>query len=354
MVGVTVLATSGAFLWLAKGAANASVPCPAVLVIDSRGSGESVGTISRPGARLADALPSLLAPQSVERLANPYPARGGFSILAGSKLHVPGAYFHSVKSGETWLAAEIRKKARDCPDTRIVLTGYSQGAQVTGDVLQHHGPFSNVAAAVLFGDPYFNGRDPVDRGHPRYRTGVDGGLGKRPRFTGRHVLSYCDSNDPVCQRSANPIDLFTWHDNYDKLGEPADAAHTVARWLGSVTPNATERRAIRLAMRRQWDADYATCGPNEIPQPFAFSQAVIAAANRLFAIGYLRNESGPCHVMAYVFRRSGRHREDWKLIIRIPDSFQPCSLFTKALPESVVQDFALEGAPASGVGITRC
>jgi Cutinase len=229
---VAAVCVAGSVLSPRASARGLTVTCPAVLVIDSRGSGEPVGKLSPPGAHLVTVLSGLVAPEKVRWIANAYPARGGFSILAGAKLHVPGAYFNSVKSGKTWLAAEIGKKRRDCPDTRLVLTGYSQGAQVTGDVLQHNGPFRNVVATVLFGDPYFNGRDPIDRGDPRFRTGVNGGLGERPRFAEPHVRSYCHSNDPVCQNTADPLAGFTWHDNYDKLGEPAEAAQTIANWLG--------------------------------------------------------------------------------------------------------------------------
>lgn len=234
LLGAAVVAFAG--LAPVGRASRAAVPCPAYLLIDSRGSGEDPGKLSPPGQPLADVLSRLLAPEKLKRIANAYPARGGFSVLAGAKLHVPGAYYKSVKSGKIWLLSEIRKQAQNCPATKLVLTGYSQGAQVTGDVLQAHGPFGNVEATVLFGDPYFNGRDPVDRGNPRFRTGVNGGLGERPRFTEAHVRSYCHSNDPVCQNTANPIAGFTWHDNYDKLGEPAHAARIVARWLGVAIP----------------------------------------------------------------------------------------------------------------------
>lgn len=217
--------------------AGALVACPDFYVIDSRGSGEDAGTISPPAARFAAAFKALETGESVKPLANPYPARGNFSVLAGAKLHVPGAYFNSVTSGKTWLAAEIPAQQRRCSASKLILTGYSQGAHVTGDVVQRHASYPNVAAVVLFGDPYFNGRDPVDRGNPRFRTGTNGGLGERPRFSQKHVLSYCHSNDPVCQNTANPIALFTWHNNYDKLGEPAEAAGIVARWLGGSAPS---------------------------------------------------------------------------------------------------------------------
>lgn len=245
---MVVLFSTGAGLLTSRSAGGLSTACPAFLLIDSRGSGEPLGSLSPPGAAFSDVLRSLLAPTKLVRLGNPYPARGGFRILLGAKLHVPGAYFHSVKKGKAWLRSEIAEKSRDCPETKLILTGYSQGAQVAGDVLQRYGPFPNVAATVLFGDPYFNGRDPVDRGHPRFRTGVNGGLGKRPRFTENRVLSYCHSNDPVCQNTANPIALFTWHDNYDKLGEPAAAARTVAKWLGLLTLSPRGYGPVRFGM----------------------------------------------------------------------------------------------------------
>jgi hypothetical protein len=212
--------------------------CPDFYVVDSRGSGEEGGTISPPGARLVAAFKSLETGTSVKALPNGYAARGGFSILAGAKLKVPGAYFNSVNSGKVWLTDAISRLRTQCSEAKLILTGYSQGAQVTGDVVQQYAKLPpNVAAVVLFGDPYFNGRDSaVDRGNPRYRTGVNGGLGKRPTFKVGHVLSYCHSNDPVCQNTANPIAAFIWHNNYDKLLEPAEAAKTIVKWLKPTGP----------------------------------------------------------------------------------------------------------------------
>jgi hypothetical protein len=204
--------------------------CPSDYVIDSRGSGEDPGTISPPGAEFISALGSTLKERSIKQIANPYPARGGFSSLSGAKLKIPGAYFNSVNSGKIWLTAELAKLRDACPKAKVILTGYSQGAQVTADVVQHSST-GNVAAVVIFGDPYFNGRDPVDRGNPRFRKGVNGGLGERPRFTVLHVLSYCHSNDPVCQNTANPLHGFKFHENYQSNGEPQEAARVVAGWV---------------------------------------------------------------------------------------------------------------------------
>jgi hypothetical protein len=206
--------------------------CPDYYVIDSRGSGEPALTVSPPGAVFISVFKSLMSGKTVAVRTNPYPARGGFSILLGAKLQVPGAYFNSATLGKAWLADEISKLRLQCKQAKVILTGYSQGAQVTADVIQKNLSLPNVAAAVIFGDPYFNGRDSrVDRGNPRYRTGVNGGLGTRPKFFFTHMLSYCHANDPVCQNTANPIALFTWHNNYNKLGEPAEAARVIAQWV---------------------------------------------------------------------------------------------------------------------------
>jgi Cutinase len=99
-----------------------------------------------------------------------------------------------------------------------LLVGYSQGAQVTGDVVQKLSAdlLSHVLGVALFGDPYFNTRDyRVDRGNHQH---LDGLLGTRPIFTGVSVLSYCHKYDPICQGPLDYITLaehqFKPHENY--------------------------------------------------------------------------------------------------------------------------------------------
>jgi Cutinase len=211
--------------------APSTVPtCPTFYLVDSRGSGEDGGTVSPPGAAFLRVFRQLVAPRGVKAIPNGYPARGGFDVLAGAKLKVGSAYLKSEASGVDWLSAQIPALRSKCPASKLILTGYSQGAQVTADVIDQGGNFSNVAGAVLFGDPKFNGKD-VNHDRGSYRYGVNGGLGARPLFPLKHVLSYCHANDPVCQNRANPLAGFTWHDNYDKLGEPAEAARYLTQLL---------------------------------------------------------------------------------------------------------------------------
>lgn len=67
-----------------------------------------------------------------------------------------------------------------CPDSKIVLSGYSQGGLVVHNAATQDGfPASSIAGAVLFGDP-FNGQDV---------QGVDSSK----------VLEICASGDSICE-----------------------------------------------------------------------------------------------------------------------------------------------------------
>jgi hypothetical protein len=81
----------------------------------------------------------------------------------------------------------------------LILLGYSQGAQVTGNVYQRLKPGERrrIAAVVLWGDPRFN---PLDlKANREDHPGV-GLLGPRSRFPDPgKVFSYCNTHDPICQ-----------------------------------------------------------------------------------------------------------------------------------------------------------
>jgi hypothetical protein len=211
--------------------------CPPYMVIDSRGSGQPNGHFSPPGKAFATEFQARHAPDRVARLWNPYPAvglvgswrellNGIGALLNTSKV---GAYHDSVVQGKQWLSAEVRSEATICPSTKLLLTGYSQGAQVTGDVYQRSiGPAlrKHIIAVALFGDPYFNPTDRnADRGNYR-RSGLfpdrSGVLGRRKKFGGdSRVVSYCHNHDPICQISNGAVSLaelakykLTKHANY--------------------------------------------------------------------------------------------------------------------------------------------
>ena len=114
---VKMRATTATVLTVAIGAANAqSLQCAqGVHIIAARGTGEKEG----PGVsgELADRVIDRIRGSEVDGLD--YPAT----------LTDPD-YLSSAKDGAEELREVVRQYAEDCPDTKIVVIGYSQGAQV--------------------------------------------------------------------------------------------------------------------------------------------------------------------------------------------------------------------------------
>ena len=112
----------------------------------------------------------------------------------------------------------------ECPNTKVVLAGYSQGAMVIHRNLQKLAADPHVAAALLIAD---GDRLPADTtlnmGSTALLTGAvpDAGKGRRPgalvpgvgahlavnTCDGARTVSVCDIGDPVCD--ANPSDSTT-------------------------------------------------------------------------------------------------------------------------------------------------
>jgi acetylxylan esterase len=98
--------------------------CAAVHIITARASTE------RPGEGIIGTVVSDVvsrSQQTVSREAVVYPA-----TLA--------PYQSSQQAGVTAMKALLAQKTAACPNTKIVLMGYSQGAHVSGDVLQSNAP----------------------------------------------------------------------------------------------------------------------------------------------------------------------------------------------------------------------
>jgi PKD domain/Cutinase/von Willebrand factor type A domain len=202
--GVTAARASGIGAW------NFGNACPNILVIGARGSGQERDakgnfTPSSPTLgvgpeifdfyqQLANQLPDL----SVGVLANGYPAIP-LDQWNDPKLDI----FDSVDDGMVGTRILVAAVVKQCgAQTRIVLTGYSQGAWATkkgaGFVLPDDQ--SHVAAMALFADPSF---DP--NGGGIFLGGFDatkGGLAGRlpvPSYLKANTLSVCLRHDLVCQ-----------------------------------------------------------------------------------------------------------------------------------------------------------
>ena len=187
----------------------AAGPCPDVELVFARGTNEGPG-LGRVGQALADTL----GPQLGNRSLGVYP------------VNYPATYdFLTAADGATDATNHIAAMAADCPNTRIALGGFSQGAAVVS-MLAGVSPIPlegaarfvppslspdlarKVAAVTVFGNPA------SEQGRPLTTTGI---------FAGR-AMDVCDPGDPVCAGG----DDVNAHRTYELGPGPADAANFIA------------------------------------------------------------------------------------------------------------------------------
>jgi len=164
----------------------ASAACPAVEVVYARGRLESPG-VGVLGNAFISALRSKTN-KNISTYAVRYPANDEIDVGAND------------------MSAHIQSMTNTCPDTRLVLGGYSLGAGVADVVLAvpfnffgftnplPPGADTHIAAVALFG----NGvawLGPITNFNPVYRD---------------RTIELCHGADPVC----NPADPNTWQDNW--------------------------------------------------------------------------------------------------------------------------------------------
>ncbi len=208
-VGTALLCTVTTFI-TGPASTAAAAECPDVDVVFARGTGEPPG-VGRVGQAFADALQAQIPARTVVTYAVNYPASYDFPAAA---------------AGAADATNHISAMAAQCPSTRIVLGGYSQGAAVVdmlvglpplgnkiGDI--GSGPplpgnlSGNIAALAAFGNPA------AKFGNPLTAAGAP--------FGGR-AIDLCKDGDPICSRGRNPFA----HSNYESSDFIPQAAGFVA------------------------------------------------------------------------------------------------------------------------------
>ncbi|OTA33236.1 hypothetical protein BTJ68_06143 [Hortaea werneckii EXF-2000] len=117
--------------------------CAPVTFIFARGSTETGNMGSTVGPALAKALISALGSDGVAIQGVEYPATIESNISMGSE-------------GGPEMAKLAQQALSNCPDTKIALSGYSQGATVTHYAVKSGGlDAEKVSAVVLYGDPLY-------------------------------------------------------------------------------------------------------------------------------------------------------------------------------------------------------
>jgi cutinase-like protein len=189
-------------------AAASADGCPDVEVVFARGTTEPQG-IGRVGQAFVDSLRNKVGGRTVGVYAVNYPATYDFLAAA---------------DGANDASAHIQSVAANCPNTRLVLGGYSQGAAVI-DVIS-----AVPIPAVGFNNPL--PPDAPDRvaaiavfGNPSAKLGLP--LTASPVW-GSRAIDLCNAGDPICQTDGKTM---VAHSNYGSAGFTNEAANFVAGLL---------------------------------------------------------------------------------------------------------------------------
>jgi cutinase len=175
-----------------------AAPCPDVEVVFARGTTEPPG-VGGIGQAFVDSVRSQVGGRSVGVYAVNYPASNDFS--------------RSAPAGGDDMSAHVQAMAATCPNTRMVLGGYSQGAAVV-DLATTSMPADvadNVAAAAEFGGARSAFADSLSPG-PLPSVG--------PLYTAK-TIEMCVPNDPICYQGGSDMRA---HGAYVQTGMVSDAA----------------------------------------------------------------------------------------------------------------------------------
>ena len=156
--------------------------CPDAEVVFARGTGEPVGP-GGPGQAFFDSLTAQLPGKTVNLYPVDYPSTND--------------YVNSAHAGADDAVAHVQGTAASCPNTKIVLGGYSQGAGVM-DMTSHRLPpqvAHRVVAVALFGNPQSSyAKSLSDSQIPAIESGYS------PK-----TIDICLPNDNICAEGGSII-----------------------------------------------------------------------------------------------------------------------------------------------------
>ena len=224
-----------------------SVGCPKWAFIAARGSGQNRSRWSSYARALGSRGNAVwefvkdragLDDVALPALAVDYPAVGvGFRRGTAEPGTPLPTYRESVEAGVTAANLAVYRTLTACPDTRLILFGYSQGAQVIGDTYAglNSQARARVGMVVLFADPLYAPGDfsVAYRPSPLNSSGSKGERSPFPLSTSTVVQSWCAPQDDVCQRPPAGFELHgPTYDDYESqvADEIVDLLHQTEPW----------------------------------------------------------------------------------------------------------------------------
>ncbi|KRE25357.1 cutinase [Mycobacterium sp. Soil538] len=181
--------------------------CPDIEVVFARGTDEPAG-LGRVGSAFVDSLSGRVGGRSVGSYAVDYPATYDFVKVA---------------AGANDASNHIQYMIANCPNTRLVLGGYSQGAAVIDVIAAVPVPGAGFTAPLPPNAPDHVAAIAVF-GNPSAKIGLP--LTSSPVW-GPRSIDLCTPGDPVCS-GGNDIPA---HSNYAQSGLADQAAGFVAGLL---------------------------------------------------------------------------------------------------------------------------
>ena len=210
--GVSAVFAALAVTPSAAAAPEADATCPDIEVIFARGTGAPPG-LGWLGDQFVEALRGKVGGRSVGAYGVNYPASYKFDA--------------SAPLGAADAAARVQWMADNCPSTRLVLGGHSQGAGAIDLITVDPRPIGrytptplppdvteHIAAIAVFGNPLRDMRD-------------GGPLDQMSSLFGSRTIDLCAMDDPFCSNGFN----FPAHLSYAQNGMVNEAADFVANRL---------------------------------------------------------------------------------------------------------------------------
>lgn len=225
-LGMAVAVAATTLAGLSAGTAAAAPACADFHWIGAAGSGQRDGAALAANGGMGD-----VVYQSYRQLAAELAAGG--QTMTAEAVQYPAApvplggglggwmdFMDSVEDGTDAAAEQLEAFAERCPQTKVVLAGYSQGAMVIHRNLHDLADTGHVVAALLVAD---GDRLPTDTTINMGSTAVVPGMGKGvaqehsflastdtsplPPQIGARTVSVCDVGDPVCDYDAEAEEI---------------------------------------------------------------------------------------------------------------------------------------------------